>query len=93
MSELDALAEELAYAGAVSTISSYCGWGEKDARNFGVWFDLAGAKADPSFTSEHQEDLVDKAARYLELRGLLVRHPENPGKVRWLPRQASTPAG
>jgi hypothetical protein len=67
--ELDKLAHSMAYENAETIIRSeslpYCDEDEQQ------WFEVE---------PEGEVDLVD-ALRYLELRGLLDRHPENPNRV------------
>jgi len=74
--ELERLAHEIAYGAARSDIECYCeGQAEAGAR-LSWWYDTTSAES-----SEEQEWVV-MAVRYLELRGLLKRNPENAALVR-----------
>jgi hypothetical protein len=85
--ELDALEREMAYDGAVANITSHCGWSQRDPNHVGEWWDIAM----PEHTDV--EDLISRSTRYLELRGLLVRHPTAPTWVKILPLDGRHPAG
>jgi hypothetical protein len=85
--ELETLERELAYDGAVANITGYCGWSQTEHNHVGQWWDLTIPK------QPDVEDDIDRSVRYLELRGLLVRHPDAPQKVKILPLAGSHPAG
>ena len=72
--EIDALERSLAYTFAVSVI---------DSESIAVGDDKEWAEIEP----EGEVDLFD-AVRYLEARGLLVRHPSNPNWVQVLDEDA-----
>ncbi len=76
MSELRQLEQEIAYSSARSDIECYC-----TSENVGGvtplwWYDITSAESD------EEQEWVTMAVRYLELRGLLLRHPENATLVR-----------
>jgi len=76
MDELRRLEREIAYHAARSDIECMC-QGEMVGQQSRLWlYDITSAE------SEEETEWVAMAVRYLELRGLLLRDPENPVKVR-----------
>lgn len=63
------LEREIAYEAARSDIESWCSAQQHSGLNGGVWYDVA------NFAYPEQRDWIEKAVRYLDLRGLLKRHP------------------
>ena len=70
-SELDELAHSIAYENAVSAIEC----ASVDGGN--GWMDVSGLEP-------FETDGIERDIRYLEMRGLLVRHSGNPGLVQIL---------
>jgi len=66
--ELARLEREIAEETAISDIECHC------LTDDDGWWD----------TAEEEGDLLKKSVRYLELRGLLERHPERPELVRFI---------
>lgn len=77
-SEVTTLALELADETARSDVEVYCGEYQLSGQR---WYDT---------TSAPPEDVewVERALRYLDLRGLLIRHTQRPHLVRWEPSYA-----
>jgi hypothetical protein len=73
-SELRKLERGLAYDAACSTIDSNC---EPAGVEHGDWFDIDDV-------AEFSGDFVGEAVKYLELRGLIARHPDHPNWVSML---------
>lgn len=67
--ELAALERALAYSAARSDIECYCA--AADADFGGRWYDTTQVLDD-------DDETVETALRYLELRGLIERHPSQP---------------
>ena len=65
-SELDALAYVIAYSAACTMIESECTWHGTDGVG---WFDVG-------IENFGDDDVLD-SVKYLEMRGLIERHPEN----------------
>lgn len=65
MTELETLERHLAYSAARSDIECYCGF-------------ISDRWRDPSSAHADDRETVAKALRYLELRGLIERHPTQP---------------
>lgn len=64
MTRLQELMQELADTSARADIESYCVWRMKDRKR---WFDTSGL--DPE-----EQEFVNKAVEYMELRGKLERN-------------------
>lgn len=74
--EIRALERHIAYHGARADIETFCASRAVSAKPRLYWYDTATAE------SEEANEFVTVAVRYLELRGLLERNPENPAQVR-----------
>jgi hypothetical protein len=71
-SELNRLAHQIAAISAESAIESHCSQPNPRAR----WFNIERV------SGRAEKADVARAVKYLELRGLLKRHPSNAGLVR-----------
>lgn len=71
--EVDRLAHQLALDNAAALIDSMSIWIEEEGD---TWQDISETVDNAGF-SFGPDDLADEL-RYLELRGLLIRHPNNP---------------
>lgn len=76
--EAHALAHELAYELARSDIECHCS--SYDCR----WYDTSSVRDLDPETVEAVTGWVERSVRYLDLRGLLRRHPDNPAVIRIL---------
>ena len=74
--ELERLAHEIAYSAAPSDIECYCEGQVETGERLSWWYDTGSAE------SGEEQEWVAMAVRYLELRGLLKRNPENAALVR-----------
>lgn len=74
--ELLKLERHIAYSAARSDIECMCGGQRDNGSDPGWWYDTQ------ALDCESSRSWVDDAVRYLELRGLLRRHPENNALVR-----------
>lgn len=72
-SEFDALAHIIALSTAKSDIESFCKW--VAASHLRRWYDISTAGKDEAL-------MVRNAVRYLDLKGMLERHPEHAEWVR-----------
>lgn len=81
--DVHALAHELAYDLARSDIECHCS--SYDCR----WYDTSSVRDLDPETAETVVGWVERAVRYLDLRGLLRRHPDNPAVVRILDEDES----
>lgn len=68
--ELRTLEREIAESCARSDIECHCLSQDHSGRYYGRWYDLATM-------DEDDREIVGKSVRYLELRKLIRRHPEN----------------
>lgn len=75
MNERQMLEREIAYSAARSDIERHCESKHHSGRYYGRWYDATSMDAGVA-------DLVSKSIRYLELRKLLKRHPEDKTLVR-----------
>lgn len=76
--ELQTLERELAYSAARADIECHhCLWQNHSGKYHGRWYDTAPLSGEDS-------EWVAKSIRYLELRKLLRRHPENGNLVQVL---------
>jgi len=80
--ELHQLEQALAYSSARSDIECYCNGSRHSGPHIGVWYDITSPEPDEA------KEMVNEAVRYLELRKLLKRHPENSDMVRPLDIEA-----
>lgn len=69
--EVEYMAFELADETARCDIESECIWLTHSGKYAGRWYELV------------ENEYVARAVKYLDLRKLLVRHPENPSLVRF----------
>lgn len=72
-SDCNQLAQQIADSTAKSDIEIYCECVLLDNHQ---WYDTVRTPSD-------DVEWVDQARRYLDLRGLLIRHPQHPHLVRW----------
>jgi hypothetical protein len=68
--ECRTLAHEIADSCARSDVECHCHAQHHSGRYYGQWYDLTTLEAE-------DVEIVGKSVRYLELRGLLKRHPED----------------
>lgn len=73
--ELEAIQRELADEAARSDIECHMIPQKHSGQHYGKWYDLSVVEPD-------DVDFIKRAVRYLDWRGLLKRHPENPDLVR-----------
>lgn len=71
ITEIAELQREIAYHGARSDIESFCTSTRHSGPYAGIWYDIEHLSMPDTL------ELVQKSARYLELLGLLLRHPHN----------------
>jgi len=83
--ELHQLEQAIAYSSARSDIECYCQGSRHSGPHIGVWYDITSPEPDEA------KEMVGAAVRYLELRELLKRHPENPFLVRPMDIEAVQP--
>jgi len=76
--QVNELEREIAYQAARSDIGCYC----KGHRESLIWYDIESPEADEG------KEMVDTAVQYLEIRGLLMRHPTNSDLARPLDVEA-----
>lgn len=77
--ELHQLARELADSAAISDIECYCL--TSGDHKTGWWYELAKPSEEISELTPDDHAAIAMAARYLELRGILVRHAARAGVV------------
>jgi hypothetical protein len=75
VSELHKLEQELAYSAARSDIECHCMARQHSGQHHGWWYDTTTVTGD-------DVEWVEKAMRYLDLRKVLKRHPDNAALVR-----------
>lgn len=73
--EVTTLAEQIATEDSIGLIDCHLS-AVRDRRGRLLWYDLGSA-------DEHSRWFVDRAVRYLELRGLLRRHATRPAYINW----------
>jgi hypothetical protein len=76
--DVHALAHELAYELARSEIECHC------SSYYCRWYDTSSVQDLDPETAEAVTGWVERSVRYLDLRGLLRRHPDNPAVIRIL---------
>lgn len=84
--ELRELERQIAYSGARSDLECFCASKIANAKPLLWWYDVSTAGPD-----EAEIKAVEMSVRYLELRGLLLRNPENTNQVRPLDVEAVRP--
>lgn len=74
--DIAALEQELAYGAARADIECHC-----PVKQIGghLWYEVASLR---DGSDEEDAEWVARAMRYLELRGLIAKHPDRPGFVR-----------
>lgn len=77
LEELRRLEQEIAYHGARSDIECFCASKAVSREPLLWWYDITTAGP-----VVEEGEWVTMAVRYLEMRGLLLRNPENPNQVR-----------
>jgi hypothetical protein len=83
--ELDKLGHGIAFDSAVSLIESHCLMVPEEQAGTRDWYDV-----DPDAVDIEAENPVEESVRYLEMRGLIVRHPSVSTWIRILDESEAT---